>query len=139
VRWRKKSAFDEREDSRVVKEARAVLDGTARNTTYLLSQRLPTWVYVNQLAHADRATLVGLVKGVSVFHPATLDYACAQLAAELLALASGGRALADVQRALVPLELDLLGDAYSPGLSPATLMTLASRALAVAGFDRPNI
>jgi hypothetical protein len=80
----------------------------------------------------------GLPKKYRPFIPPP-DYACARPAAELLPVSSRGRTLADVLRALVPLELDLLGGVYSPRLTPAMLMTLASRALAVAGFVRPNV
>jgi hypothetical protein len=61
-----------------------------------------------------------------------IGYACALLAGEVLAVASRGRALVDVQRALVPLELGLLDGAYSGDLSPGTLVRLVAEALGAA-------
>src|SRR5215471_13603989 len=92
----------------VVKEARAVLDGAARTTTYERRPRVPAWVYVNQLAHAGRADLEQLADhGWSEYRHKWND-ACAYLANELLARADEQGSLAEVQRSLVPLELDLL-------------------------------
>jgi hypothetical protein len=118
----------------VVKEARAVLAGDARTTTYARWPRVPAWAYVNQLAHSERAELVRLADhGWSQYHR-KWDDACAYLAGELLARADRGQSLADVQRALIPLELDLLDGAYPCSVSPAMLVGWVSYTLATAGF-----
>jgi hypothetical protein len=120
----------------VVKEARAVLDGHARTTTYGSWPRVPPWAYVNQLAHGERADLVRLADhGWSQYHR-KWDDACAYLAGELLARADEGHSLTEAQRALIPLELDLLDGAYPCSVSPAMLVGWVSHALAVAGFGR---
>jgi hypothetical protein len=136
MRWRKHSKARV-EDSVIVQEAQAVLNGTVQ-TAYADWQRRPSWVYVNQLAHADAVTLRRLADSEKSLHPATWGYACAVLAAQVLALASGRRTLVDVQRALVPLEIDLLDHVYPPDLTPGQLVRLATQALASAGFSLPS-
>jgi hypothetical protein len=113
-----------------------VLDGAARSTTYARWPRVPAWAYVNQLAHADRAELVRLADHGWSQYRHKWDDACAYLANELLARADGQRPLADVQRALIPLELDVLKGAYPSSVSPTMLVGWVSHTLAVAGFGR---
>ena len=108
-------------NSGVVKEAQARLEGVARTTTYAGRRTAPAWVYVNQLAHADAATLAQLADRGPALHPATWDHASAVLAGELLTRVARTGTLAEVQRRLVPLELDLLGGAYPPALTPPNL------------------
>ena len=115
-----------------------MLEGVARTTTYAGRRTPPAWVYVNQLAHADSTTLARLAERRPVLHPATLDHASAVLAGELLTRAARTGAIADVQRRLVPLELDLLAEAYRPALTPAQLVCLVSDALAASGPSRPD-
>ncbi len=134
-RWNPRAAVN---NCAVVDEARALLDGAARTTTYAGRRRPPAWVYVNQLAHADAATLARLAERGPALHPATWDYASAVLAGELLTRAARTGVLADLQRTLVPLELDLLGGACPPALTPAQLVRLASDALAASGASRPD-
>jgi hypothetical protein len=134
MRWRKKLKMT---DASVVKEAEAVLEGTVRTSTCADWQRRPPWVYVNQLAHADGATLARLARDQTALHPASWDYACAILASEILELASGRR-LVDIQRALVPLELDLLAVGYTSKLTPGILVRLATQRLAARGFNRTD-
>ena len=121
MRWRR-NQLPGVNDSAVVNEARAVLEGVARTTTYAGRRTPPAWVYVNELAHGDTATLARLADRGPALHPATWDHASAVLAGELLARAARTGTLADVQRALVPLELDLLGGACPPILAPARLV-----------------
>ena len=99
------------EDSGVVKEAEAMLEGTVRASSFADGERRPPWLYVNRLAHADGATLARLAGEQTALHPASWHYACAILASEVLELAFGKRW---VKRALVPLELDLLAAGYIP-------------------------
>jgi hypothetical protein len=88
------------------------------------------------LAHADRAELVRLAdQGWSQYRSKWAD-ASAFLANELLARADAHRSLADVQRALVPLELDLLDGAYPPSVTPAMLVGWVSHTLLISGFGR---
>jgi hypothetical protein len=110
-----------------------VLEGTVRARTYAPWKRLPAWVYLNELAHADVATLVRLAEIQARLHPATFEYASAFLAGEILVRANGASSLSDIQRSLVPLELELLGDAYRADPTAATLVALALHALAASG------
>jgi hypothetical protein len=131
MRWRRSQPTPD--EGPVVGEARAVLEGTVRAQRYAQWRRLPAWVYVNELAHADVATLARLAQRRGQLHPATFEHASAFLAAKILLRASGESSLSDVQRSLVPLELDLLGEAYPAGTTAATLLTLALDALAASG------
>jgi hypothetical protein len=93
-------------------------------------------VYVNQLAHAERAELERLADhGWSQYRHKWND-ACAYLAGELLARADEQGSLAEVQRALIPLELDLLDGAYPSSVSPTMLVGWVSHTLGLAGFGR---
>jgi hypothetical protein len=137
MRWRKNSK-QRFEDTAIVREAQALLDGTVRTVSYPQWRRVPPWAYINQLAHADAGTLVRLAKDSATLPPTSWDSACAFLAGELLALASGGRELVEVQRALVPLELDLLDKIDPANLTPAMLVRRAFEALAAAGYGAPG-
>ena len=125
MRWRW-NPLARANDSAVVNEAQAVLEGVARTTTYAGRRTPPAWVYVNQLAHADATTLAQLADRGPALLPATWDHASAVLAGELLTRVARTGTLADVQRRLVPLELDLLGGAYPPSLTSAQLVCLVS-------------
>lgn len=122
-----------KEESAVVQQAQALLSGTV-GTAYACWQRRPPWVYINELAHADAATLSRLAQNQTVSHPASWIYARALLAGEVLKLASGGRGLVEVQRALVPLELELLDNVYADDVTPGMLVRLADQALTAAGL-----
>lgn len=128
MRFRRKSQFRV-EDSAIVQEAQTVLNGTVGTSTFACWQRRPAWVYVNEFAHADRPTLEKLAKSRPHLHPATWAYARSVLAGEVLALASRGRGLVEVQRALVLLELELLDHPYSGVLTPDNLVSLVTQAL----------
>jgi hypothetical protein len=128
MRFRRKSQARV-EDSAIVQEAQTVLNGTVGTSTFACWQRRPAWVYVNEFAHADRPTLEKLAKRRPHLHPATWDYARSVLAGDLLALASRGRGLVEVQRALVVLELELLDHPYSGVLTPDNLVSLVTQAL----------
>ena len=117
------------EESAIVQEAQTVLSGAVGTSAYACWQRRPAWVYVNEFAHADAATLEKLAKSRAHLHPATWDYSRSVLAGEVLALASGGRGLLEVQRALVRLELELLDRPYSGVLTPENLASLVTHAL----------
>ncbi len=117
------------EDSAIVQEAQAVLSGAVGTSAYVCWQRRPAWVYVNEFAHADGPSLEKLAKSRAHLHPATWDYARSVLAGEVLALASRGRGLVEVQRALVRLELELLDHPYSGALTPDNLVSLVTHAL----------
>jgi hypothetical protein len=123
-----------KEESAVVEQAQALLSGTVGATAYAYWQRRPAWVYINELAHADAATLGRLAQTQTVCHPASWIYARAFLAGEVLKMASGGRGLVEAQKALVPLELELLGHVHGDDLTPGTLVRLATQALAAAGL-----
>ncbi len=137
MRWRW-NPLPRVDKSAVVNEARAVLEGVARTTTYAGRRVPPPWVYVNELAHADVATLLRLADRGPALHPASWDHASAVLAGELLTRAAKTGALEDVQKTLVPLELDLLGGTYPSALTPARLVRLVSEALAASGPSRPD-
>jgi hypothetical protein len=122
-----------KEEAALVEQAQALLSGTFGTIVYANWQRRPAWVYVNQLAHADASTLDRLAQRQTTSHPASWTYACALLAGEVLELAATGRGLTEVQRALVPLELELLDNVHSDDLTPAVLVRLATQALAAAG------
>ena len=117
------------EESAIVQEAQTVLSGAVGTSAYACWQRRPAWVYVNEFAHADAATLEKLAKSRAHLHPATWDYARSVLAGEVLALASRGRGLVEVQRALVRLELELLDHPYSGVLTPENLVSLVTHTL----------
>ncbi len=117
------------EDSVIVQEARTMLSGAVGTKAYLCWQRRPAWVYVNEFAHADGPTLERLAKSRAHLHPATWDYARSVLAGEVLTLASQGRGLIEVQRALVRLELELLDHPYSGVLTPDNLVSLVTHTL----------
>jgi hypothetical protein len=116
-----------------------VLEGAVRAQRCGAFRRLPVWVYLNELAHADLATLARRAGSRGQVHPATFEYASAFLAAEILARANEAGSLSDVQRSLVPLELDFLGEAYSPDTPAATLVSLALHALAASGSSPPAL
>jgi hypothetical protein len=113
-----------------------VLDGTARTTTYARWPRVPAWAYVNQLAHAERAELVRLADHGWSQYRHKWDDAGAFLANELLARANAQQSLADIQRALIPLELDILDGACPPAPTPAMLVGWVCHTLAICGFGR---
>jgi hypothetical protein len=66
------------------------------------------------------------------------DHACAILADEVLCRSSKTRTLADVQRTLIRLELDLLRRTDLLNLTPAALVAWVSQELATSGFSRPG-
>jgi hypothetical protein len=122
----------------LIKEARAVLEGTARTTTYEGCTHAPAWAYVNQLAHARPAQLAELAgQGWSEYRHDFHD-ASAFLAGELLARTDGSRSLAQAQRALIRLELDLLDGKYPPSAPPAALVGWVLHTLATSGYGRPG-
>jgi hypothetical protein len=131
MRWSRRSP-PPGEDGPVVSEARALLDGTVRAQRYPAWRRPPAWVYLNELAHADAETLARLAESRGKVHPATFEYASAFLAAEILARANETGSLLDIQRSLVPLELDLLA-AYPAPTTAASFVALALHALAASG------
>jgi hypothetical protein len=120
------------EANEILREAQAMLNGTARTTTYAGQAPVPVWVYLNVLAHADHATLVQLANGGWNLYRSNWDYACAILADEIL---SGANAttLSDVQRTLVRLELELLSRSDSLNLRPAALVAWVVEELATSG------
>jgi hypothetical protein len=121
-----------KEERAVVEQAQALLSGTVGTTGYGYWPRRPPWVYVNELAHADAATLGRLAQTQTMCHPASWIYARALLAREVLKMASEGRGLVEVQRALVPLELELLDGVYSTDLTTGMLVRLVTEALGTA-------
>ena len=137
MRWRR-NRLERANNRAIVNEARALLEGVARTTTYASRRRPPDWVYVNELAHADAATLARLAARGPALHPSTWDYASAVLAGDVLTRAARTGGLAQVQRTLVALELDLLGGACPPALTPAKLVCLVSNALTTSWPSRPD-
>jgi hypothetical protein len=85
------------EDSAIVEEAQRVLSRAVGTNAFTCWQRRPAWVYVNDFAHPDGPTLENLANSRPHLHPATCDYARSVLAGEVLALASRGRGLVEVQ------------------------------------------
>ena len=75
---------------------------------------VPVWAWVNQVAHADEATL--RISAVAQPSDRRSDRVRSTLARAVLAAADGGRELPDLQRELlVPIELSLMtDDAHSP-------------------------
>ena len=117
------------EDSAIVQEAQTVLNGAVGTSAFACWQRRPAWVYVNEFAHADGPTLEKLARNRPHLHPATWDYARSVLAGQILALASRGRGLVEVQRALVRLQLERLDHPYAGVRTPHDLVSLVSHAL----------
>ena len=64
-----------KEEGEVVEEAQALLKGTVATSVDVYWLRRPPWVYVNELAHADGATLGRLAQRQTAFHPASWNYA----------------------------------------------------------------
>jgi hypothetical protein len=119
-----------------VEEARALLDGTARITTYALASHPPAWVCVNQLVHADVTVLAHLAETGWTVHRSNWDNACAILAEEFLGRVKSTGRLADVQRAVLPVELDLLNGQHPQPMTPATLVSWVTDTLTSSGFTR---
>ena len=117
------------EDSAIVEEAQRVLSGAVGTNAFVCWPRRPAWVYVNEFPHADGPTLEKLANGRPHLHPATWDHARSVLAGEVLALASRGRGLVEVQRALVRLQLERLDHPYAGVRTPHDLVSLVSHAL----------
>lgn len=116
-----------------------MLEGKVRARRYGAWRRPPTWVYVNELAHGDVGTLARLAESRGQVHPATFEYASAFLATEILARANGARSLSEIQRSLVPLELDFLGERYPVDTTAPVLVSLALHALAASGPSPPGL
>jgi hypothetical protein len=116
-----------------------MLDGSARVTTYAGETQVPVWVYLNLLAHADHATLVQLAHGGWSLYRSNWDHAAAILADEVLCRTTETRTLADAQRTLVRLELELLRRTDLVNLTPAALVAWVSEELTTSGFSRPGI
>src|SRR5437879_770645 len=92
----------------VIEEAQALLQGTAAAASYAGRVKVPAWVGVNRLAHASPGELVEMAQSGCRRHRSSWDQACGFLAGEVLAAAPRPEAIAEVQRVLVDLELDLL-------------------------------
>jgi hypothetical protein len=137
MRWRKAFQTKEQEGA-ILREAREILDGTARTSTYAGETGVPAWVYLNVLAHADHATLSQLAHGGWNLYRTNWDYACAILADEVLCRTTDTESLPAVQRTLVRLELDLLRRTDSLNLTPAGLVAWVSTELTTSGFSRPS-
>jgi hypothetical protein len=136
MRWLERSQARDQAGA-ILRDAQAMLDGTARTTTYAVEARVPAWVYLNVLAHADHAALVQLAHGGWNLNRSNWDHACAILADEVLCRTTKTRTLADVQRTLIRLELDLLGRTDLFNLTPVALVAWVSDELATSGFSRP--
>jgi hypothetical protein len=138
MRWpgtRKK----ERDYEQVIEEARSLLNGGIRATTYEGRWDVPAWVWVNQLAHTDYAGLVVMAEGLDSRHHSRWDNACRFLAADLLVRGRGPAGVATLQRVLIHIELDWLDGTPSTIQTPNELVDVVCTALAASGFSRPDL
>jgi hypothetical protein len=110
------------EVEQLLEEAAATLGGTlARRWT---SGVVPGWARVNELAHADWDSLVGLAYGTKPARRSAWDGAVGFLAAELVSAAGSPACLLPLQSAaLIPLELDMLAGGPAPA-TPTELVQL---------------
>jgi hypothetical protein len=121
----------------VIEEARALLQGAAPAATSAGRVKVPAWVGVNRLAHASPAELVEMAQSGCRHRGSSWDQACGFLAGEVLAAASRPEAIAEVQRVLVGLELELL-DGGRAAVSPAELVRVVCAAVRSHRFGPPN-
>jgi hypothetical protein len=114
----------------VVREAERLLEGRAVEGFIDRHEPVPAWTLISLLGHADRPSLASLAHPAGWPAPGGWSASMGRLAARLLDSARDERALLLLQRrALVPLELGLLGGALEPPRSPLELTDLVEGAL----------
>lgn len=137
VVWHRRKRSEARQDSDdLCSEAEAVVRGTYAQHLESLGRTVPSWAWINALAHGSEGELSALagagdLSGRRGSGGAEWGGAVSFLAADLSTLASlGNRGVTALQReVLVPLELDLARDVRRRRLGPADVVSVALAAL----------
>ena len=114
----------------VIREAERLLSGRTLDSYIARRARVPAWSLIALLGHASRPDLSRLCRPAPDRDPLGWSATVARLAAELLALTWDELSLVRLQRrALIPLELNLLGGLVSPPCDPGDLWEMVTGAL----------
>jgi hypothetical protein len=125
---KRKRVSDQSRD--VVREAERMLEGRTLETYIARRKRVPAWSLVALLGHGTRRDLLRLASPLAAPDPSGWSGAVAHLARELLAMTGDEPGLLRLQRrALIPLELLLLGGRVSAPATPADLLRMVSGSL----------
>lgn len=129
MRWGKgKRASDQARA--VVREAERMLEGRTLEGFIARRQRVPAWSLVALLGHASRKDLLRLASPLAAPDPAGWSGTVARLARDLLGMTDGEPGLIRLQRrALIPLELCLLGGQLNPPASPTELFMMVNSSI----------
>jgi hypothetical protein len=129
--WKRRRAEQQAEINKVHEEAAALVRGDYLNFLMQEKRRVPTWAWLNPLAHCPAPRLHALAEMTVNGNPATdWGVVVCLLASDILAAGASPAGVARLQQeVLVPLELDLLGGRQPAPPSPVALMSLVDAAL----------
>lgn len=117
----------------LIREAERLLEGRTLESFISRRERVPAWSLVALLGHGTRVDLTRLASPAASPDPAGWSGTVARLAAELLIMSWDEASLVRLQRrALVPLELGMLGGMVPPPATPGELYEIVAGSL-----DRP--